>query len=114
MLPPLAADGSSVVQHNATVPVKFRVCDANGVPIGTPGVVSTFLLTQIVQGGVTTDVNLAPVSTTPYTAFRWDPTDRLWIFNLSTKNLSAGAIYVYRIDLADGSSIVFRFRLKLK
>ena len=86
--------------------------DVNGASIGTPGVVSSFVLTQIVQGGVTTDVNAVPLSTTPYTAFRWDPIDQLWIFNLSTKNLAAGATFIYRIGLADGSSIVFRFSSK--
>ena len=112
VLPPLAADGSSVFRQNATIPVKFRVCDANGVSIGTPGVVTSFTLLQVIQGTVTTDVNLEPVSTNPDTAFRWDPAGQQWIFNLSTKGLTAGATYIYRIGLADGTSIEFRFGLR--
>ena len=107
VLPPLAADGSSVVRQNATIPVKFRVCDANGVSIGTPGVVTSFTLIQVIQGAVTTDVNVEPLSTTPDTAFRWDATGQQWIFNLKTKDLAAGATCVYRISLADASSIEF-------
>ena len=112
VLPPLDASGSRVVQQKSTVPVKFRVCDANGVSVGTPGVVASFQLVQIIQGSVVTSTSATPVSTTPDTTFRWDAVAQQWIFNLSTKNLAGGATYVYRIVLADGSAITFRFTLK--
>ena len=112
VLPPLAADGSRVVRQNATIPVKFRVCDVNGVSIGTPGVVTSFTLIRIVEGTVTTEVNVESISTTPHTAFRWDPADEQWIFNLSTKDLAPGATYVYRIGLNDGTSIDFSFGVR--
>src|SRR3954468_6120836 len=111
VLSPLSADGTTHKQ-NSTIPVKFRVCDANGLSVGPTSVVSSFLLQQIVQAGVVNSVNQAPVSTNGDSTFRWDASDQQWIFNLSTKNLSAGAIYVYRIALADGSSIVFRITLR--
>jgi hypothetical protein len=112
VLPPLAADGSSVFRQNATVPVKFRVCDANGVSVGTPGVVTSFTLQRITQGTVTMEVTRQPASTTPDTAFRWDPDGQQWIFNLNTKDLAAGATYIYGIGLDDGTSIEFRFGLR--
>jgi hypothetical protein len=112
VLPPLAADGSSVVRENATVAVKFRVCDANGVSMGTPGVVTSFTLIRHIQGTVTTEVNVEPTSTTPDTAFRWDAAGQQWIFNLGTKDLAADATYTYRIRLDDGSSIEFSFGLR--
>lgn len=112
VLSPLNADGSSVVRQNATIPVKFRVCDFNGVSVGTPGVVTSFTLLRGTEGTGSTDVNTEPLSTTPNTAFRWDPIDQQWIFNLSTKNLAAGAAYIHRIALDDGSSIDFTFRLR--
>ena len=111
-LPPLAADGSSVVRQGSTIPVKFRVCDANGVSIGTPGVVSSFRLLRIVEGTAATDVTIEPLSTTPDTAFRWDPSAQQWIFNLSTKDLASGATYIYSIGLNDGSSIEFSFGVR--
>ena len=112
VLPPLAADGSSVARQNATIPVKFRVCDFTGMSIGAPGVITSFRLLRVVQGTATTDVTLEAVSTTPDTAFRWDPDDQQWIFNLSTKGLASGATYIYSIGLADGSSIEFSFGLR--
>ena len=112
VLPPLAADGSGVWRQNATIPVKFRVCDFNGISVGTPGVVTSFTLRQVIQGTLTTEVSLAPLSTSSHPAFRWDPADQQWIFNLSTKDLAAGATYLYRIGLADGSSIEFSLALR--
>ena len=50
VLQPLNIDGTSVVKKGSTVPVKFRVCDANGNSIGTPGVVTNFQLVQIIDG----------------------------------------------------------------
>jgi MBG domain (YGX type)/YDG domain/HYR domain len=111
VLQPLNADGSSVVKKGSTVPVKFRVCDANGNSIGTPGLVTAFrLIAQSSNPGAT--INEDPISTTPDTAFRWDPTEQQWIFNLNTKNLNAGVKYTYLITLHDGSTIQFSFTTK--
>src|SRR6185436_11624204 len=52
ILQPINTDGSSVVKKNATVPAKFRVCDAMGNSVGTPGVVQRFQLVQIIVGTV--------------------------------------------------------------
>ena len=112
VLPPVAADGSSVVRQNATIPVKFRVCDFNGVSVGTSGVVTSFRLVRVLQGTVTTEVTVEPGSTTPDTAFRWDPSAQQWIFNLSTKELAAGSTYFYSLGLDDGTSIEFSFGLR--
>ena len=73
---------------------------------------TAFRLVQIVTRGVTTNVDQAPAATNGDTAFRWDSSDRLWIFNLSTKPLGAGSTDVYRITLADGTSIDFRYTLR--
>ena len=101
ILAPISADGARRVEAGSTVPAKFRVCDANGVSIGTPDVVSGFFLV----GGTGT-------STAAGTAFRWDPTSQQWIANIRTKGLPANARYEYQIDLNDGSSITFQFAVK--
>lgn len=101
----------SVFKKGSTVPAKFRVCDANGISVGTAGVVSSFRLVQIISETVS-EVGEAVVSTTPDTAFRWSPTDALWIFNSNTKSLNAGKTYVYRITLNDLSTIEFQYGLK--
>jgi len=109
VLQPLNQDGSSVNKQGSTIPVKFQVFDANNVSIGAPGTVVSFSLIQIINGTTSTTVNETPVATNNDTAFRYDGQ---WIFNLSTKNLSAGKTYVYRITLKDGSFITFQFGLR--
>jgi len=111
ILQPINADGSSVFKWKSTVPAKFRVCDATGYSIGTPGVVSSFKLIQK-AAGTATDVDEAVDSTTPDAAFRWDSTSQQWIFNMSTKSLSASLTYYYRITLNDGTNIDFKLGLK--
>ena len=111
-LQPIASDGSSVFKGGRTVPVKFRVGDANGNSIGTPGTVVSFRIIAVITGTVSTPLDLTPTSNTPDTAFRFDPTDQQWIFNLKTSGLAAGSTYVFSIGLADGSSITFQFGLR--
>lgn len=110
VLPPVAA-GSSTFKKGSTVPIKFRVCDAQGASIGSAGVVGAFQMIRAVQNGNVT-VNEPVVSTTPDTAFRWDATNQQWIFNLTTKNLSAGTTDTYEIALNDSTTIDFTFLVK--
>lgn len=102
----------SVFKQGSTVPAKFRVCDANGVSIGTAGVVTKFALVQKLSLAASEVVDEAVYSTTPDTAFRWSSTDEQWIFNIGTKTLKANTTYVYQVTLNDGSTIDFRFGLK--
>jgi hypothetical protein len=114
ILQPINADGSSVFKQGSTIPIKFRVCDANGSSVGPlpngGSIVQSLVLTKVISGSGST--NETVVSTTPDTAFRWDSTNQQWIFNLSTKNLVPNATYYYTITLNDGSTIGFRFGLR--
>ena len=112
ILQPINADGSSVFNGKSTSPAKFRVCDANGVSIGTAGVVSNFSIYQIVAGTVMNVVDEDVFSTTPDTAFRWDPTGMQWIFNINNKSYASNKTYYFRIYLNDGTSILFQYGLK--
>lgn len=112
ILQPINADGASVFKQGSTVPAKFRVCDANGNSIGTPGVVASFRLVQTINGTVVSTVDEAVDSTTPDSAFRWSATDEQWIYNMSTKSLSKNTTHAYVITLNDGSTIPFQFGLK--
>ena len=112
ILQPINTNGTSVFSSKSTSPAKFRVCDANGGSVGTPGVVKTFVLYQIVNG-TTTTVNESVDSTTPDTTFRWDTTSQQWIFNISNKNLGpANQTYFFLITLNDGTTIPFSYGLK--
>jgi hypothetical protein len=112
ILPPINADGTSVLKQGRTVPAKFSVYDANGVSIGTPGVVSNFLLTGIQSGTSTSTVEDVVDTNNPDTAFRWDPASQQWIFNITTGNMSAGSTYIYTITLNDGTTIMFQYGLR--
>jgi hypothetical protein len=111
ILQPINADTSSVFKQGSTVPAKFRVCDANGSSVSTPGLVVSFQQIATING-VLTAVNEPVDSTTPDTGFRWSATDQLWIFNMSTKNLSARSTGTWRVTLNDGSYFDFTFGLK--
>jgi hypothetical protein len=114
VLQPINATGTvSVFKLGSTVPTKFRVCDANGVSIGTPGVVTGYGLVAAVNSpGITVDEDA--YSTTPDTAFRWAGDQ--WIFNQSTKNNGTlnktNTTYYFGIHLNDGSWIYFQYGLK--
>jgi len=112
ILQPINRDGSSLWKAGSTVPAKFRVCDANGASVGTPGVVRSFFLVQRIAGTVTATVEDAVASTTPDAAFRWDPSAQQWIFNITTKGMTSDNTYAYAITLNDGSTIGFSFGLK--
>ena len=57
-------------------------------------------------------INEDVISTTPDTAFRWDPTAQQWIFNISTKGMQAAVKYTYQITLNDYTAITFSFALR--
>jgi hypothetical protein len=114
VLQPINAPGGmmSIFKLGSTVPTKFRVCDVNGVSIGTAGVVIGYGLVAAANSpNIAVDEDV--YSTTPDTAFRWAGDQ--WIFNQSTKNngtLKAGMTYYFAINLNDGSSIFFQYGLK--
>jgi hypothetical protein len=123
VLQPVNVDGSSVWKQGSTVPVKFRVCDANGNSIGAGGISSVFntsptgsnglaipVLYMVINGAVTVDETALSTANDPQ--FRWDSSAQQWIFNLSTKNLTANKTYYYHIYLLDGTAIDFKFGLK--
>jgi len=114
ILQPINYTGDSVFpkKQGSTVPAKFRVCDVNGNSIGSAGVVNDFRITQIVAGTVLNPTNELVDSTTPDSAFRFDPSGGQWIYNISTKNYNAGGTYFFRVFLNDGTNIDFDFGLK--
>jgi len=83
-----------------------------GNSVGTPGLATSFKLIKTVSGTETNQVNEAVLSTTPDTAFRFDTTDKQWIFNINTKTLTNNTTYTYLITLNDANTIQFSFGLK--
>jgi hypothetical protein len=103
--------GMSVFKLGSTVPVKFRVCDANGNSVGSPTpVVTSFTVTA--EASQSVSVNETTVSLAADTAFRWDATAQQWVYNLSTKGMSTNMRYHGHIALNDGSAIDFYYGLR--
>ena len=109
---PIAPNGSSQFRQGTPVPARFRVCDANGHPVGSPGVVSTFKEIQKIKNGIVQEVNLDVPAVVPPPVFRWSQILRAWIFVIDTRRLADDTTHVFRITLADGTAINFRFSLR--
>ncbi|MBI5559815.1 MAG: SBBP repeat-containing protein [Deltaproteobacteria bacterium] len=102
ILPPINPDGTSVFKLGRTVPVKFRLTDFSGGYISTAA--ARLYLAKVVDGVVGSEIEAASAggaNTGNY--FRYDTTGNQYIFNLDTKDLSAGE-WQLRISLDDGTS----------
>jgi hypothetical protein len=110
ILPPINPNGSSVFKRGSVIPVRFHTCGVNGKGVAPSNVVNSFRLIQIISKGTVLNVDQPVLSATSDSVFRF--VNQQWIFNISTKNLTAGNTYVYLITLNDGSTIQFQFRLR--
>jgi uncharacterized repeat protein (TIGR01451 family) len=112
ILSPIATNGSSQFTKTTTptIPVQFRVCDVKGVSVSSP-VISSFTLTSINGVPASTPAPLGgPFAFVGGTLLNGAGSAG-WQFVLSTSNLTAGNIYAYTINLNDGTSISFQFKL---
>ncbi len=112
ILPPIKADGSSTFDRDDDVAARFRICDANGVPVGAPGTVTSFNIVQIISKGITTNVNLPVPSDDRPPVFRFERGEREWEIHIDIDRLPRGTTFAFRVGLNDGSTIDFRFNLK--
>jgi len=108
---PINPNGTSVFRKGPSVPARFRVCDAKGKSIGTPGVVKSVTVTP--KSGLcklTTDDDGDDFIND--TGFFWNPLFQWWVRRISTQNLTSGVTYVYTVTLNDGTTISFQFGIK--
>jgi hypothetical protein len=116
ILPPINSDGSSVYKRKggSTIPVKFKVCDANGNSISDPNVVfqtgccGSINRTSHMRGTVE-NVNENSLTDIPDVAFRY--VGDHWQFNMDTGNLTAGYTDTFQINLKYG---VIQFTIQVK
>jgi hypothetical protein len=116
ILQPINSDGTSVYARKggSTIPVKFTVCDASGMPISNPSAVfagtgGQITMLSAVRGTVTAINEVGAPIDVPDVAFRW--AGDKWIFNMATTNLTAGMTYTFRINLLVGN-IQFKVGVK--
>jgi hypothetical protein len=112
ILAPISTSGSTQFTKatTPTVPVQFRVCDAKGASISS-AVVSSFTLTSINGVPANTPAPLGGPFTFVGGTLLNGAGSSGWQFILSTNNLTAGNTYAYSINLNDGTSISFQFKL---
>jgi hypothetical protein len=98
-LQPINADGSSVFKLGSTVPVKFQLTGS------TSGITNLVALLSVakVSGNVTGTYMEASSNAAADSGntFRYDSTSNLYIYNLSTSNLSIGT-WSLQVDMGDG------------
>lgn len=109
-LQPINNDGSSIFKLGSTVPVKFKLTDASGnpVPDAIANIYSAKITDQII-GSITEATSTS--SATTGNLFRFDPVEQLYIFNLSTKNMTKGTHNII-VKLNDGSTQTVLISLK--
>lgn len=110
ILPPINPNRSSDFKLGSTIPVKFQLFDAHGNLISAA--VAKIYVAKISGGIIGSEmkgVSTSAANTDNF--FRYSPTDRQYIFNLSTKHLSAGTWQI-RIELDDGTSHYAHINLK--
>ncbi|WP_042464183.1 Ig-like domain-containing protein [Neobacillus dielmonensis] len=102
ILQPIDSDGASVFKAGSTIPVKFQLKNISGNFISTAhasisfGKITDMVLGTVSEVGVNSNANAG-------NEFRYDPTSKQYIFNLSTKGLTAGT-YKISITLDDGTT----------
>ncbi len=105
-LAPYNADGSSVFARKTSVPISFRACTPDGVPITAPGWV-----TGVVLVGVSALPKNPVVNEQKHAAtgpFAYSARTRTWVGSIPTLD-AKDKRYTYRIDLADGTSFFVTF-----
>jgi hypothetical protein len=101
-LPPVTLQGRSAFKLGSTVPVKFQLFDADGIPVSNAvAMIRVFQTSDGVTPGTEGEVVSTAAATTG-NLFRYDPTGQLYIFNLATKKLSQGQ-WLITVHLDDGS-----------
>jgi Putative metal-binding motif len=101
-LAPVSPDGSGIFQQSSTIPLKFRLTNCRGFSVTTA--VATFEILPYANRIVGTVLN-PPTKLSPDVGntYYYDVKGSQYMFNLGTKALPAGASYIIRTHLDDGS-----------
>jgi hypothetical protein len=108
-LQPVTADGSSIFKAGSTIPVKFTLTGASAGIADATATLSYAKVSNQIEGNVLEAVTNAGATTG--NQFRYDATAGQYIFNWSTKGLTAGT-YSIKIDLGDSAIHAVQISLK--
>jgi hypothetical protein len=110
ILQPINANGSSIFKAGSTVPVKFQLKDSAGTFISTA--VASLSYAKMTDNVFGTDAKAVSTSAaTTGSLFRYDSISNQYIFNFSTKGLTAGT-YQLTVKLDDTKTYTVQISLK--
>jgi hypothetical protein len=114
ILDPINSDGSSIFKIGKVVPVKFKLYCSGSSPVESAhATLTVFKLTNAIIGTVEEVTAVSPGEANTDNIFRYDPVEQQYVYNWSTKNLSAGT-YQLRINIDDGAAHTVLLSLKRK
>jgi len=109
-LQPIKLDGLGVYNQGRTLPVKFKLQDADGMFISN--VVANLFLTKIADSIISAeDAALSTSKADTGNQFRYDAASNQYIFNLATNSLSLGT-WQLKILLDDGKNYSVNISIK--
>lgn len=105
---------TSVFKAGSTIPVKFQLFDANGVPVqaATPPSWLTPAKGSALPSSISVDESSYPDQATSGSFFKWDATSRQYIFNYKTDKSQSGYYWHIGVKLDDGSTQYVTVALK--
>jgi hypothetical protein len=108
---PIDANGTRVISQGQTLPVKFRLTDASGIPVANA--VARIYVAKVVNGVPGVEMPGASSKPESNNTARYSQSDDIYIFNLETRNLSPG-VWQIRVMFDDGVSHVVLISLRSK
>ena len=108
-LPPIKADGTSVLKLGSTVPVKFWLKGGSAGVSTAGGAITVAKVTNDVAGDAVDGTSTSAATTG--NLFRYDSTSDQYVFNLATKGLEAGT-YQIKVVLNDDMSYTVNIELR--
>jgi|GEM_PF-2675642 len=89
-LQPINSDGSSIFKAGSTVPVKFQILDANGLPVPSATATIQYVKASSTPMGWVDEGTLTAAAATGGTQFRYDSTSGQYVYNWGAAKGTAG------------------------
>jgi alpha-galactosidase len=106
---PINNNGLSLFNSGSTIPVKFQLRDAKGIFV--TNAIAKLYIARVTDNVAGEENEAVSTAVSDGNTFRYDSTSNQYIFNLNTKNLTAGT-YQIRVDFGDGTLNTARIELR--
>lgn len=105
---------TSVFKAGSTVPVKFQLLDANGVPVQASSAPAWLSPAQgsAVPSSTAVDESTYDVPASSGSVFKWDATSQQYVYNYKTDKNQSGHFWRIGLTLDDGSTHVVSIALR--